>query len=333
MHYYGIRGTIHSWFKDYLTDRHQQVIIDDVKSSLKSPTLGVPQGSVLGPILFLIYINDISNTVTNSKTILFADDMTLYLIGPSPDQLITSANIELSNLYQWCLSNRLTINTDKTYFMLFTCKSHPTLPQLLINGNPVNQTNKLKFLGVTYDDSLTFKYHINNLTLKISRLIALLYQIKDFMPSDVLKCFYYGHIYPLITYCNPIWCTTYTTYLIPLKLQLKKIIRIITNSGYYAHTDPLFKQLNLLKLEDVTKLCIANFLFTHRIYIPNLPTHDHRTRNRTLLPLPVHRLTKFRHSITYLAPAVWNSIPHQIQEEPSLALFKKKLKKHILNTY
>ena len=334
MHHYGIRGTILLWFKDYLTDRHQQVTIDGVKSSIKTPILGVPQGSVLGPILFLIYINYISNTVINSKTILFADDMTMYLIGPSPEQLITNANYDLSNLYQWCLSNRLTINTDKTYFMLFSGKCHKTLPQLVINRNIINQTNKLKFLGVTYDDSLTFKYHINNLTLKISRLIALLYQIREFMPLDVLKCFYYSHIYPLITYCNPIWCTTYTTYLTPLKLQLKKIVRIITNSGFYAHTDPLFKQLHFLKLEDITKLSIANFLFSNRIYIQNLlPTHDHRTRNRAFLPPLVHRLTKFRHSFTYLAPVVWNTIPLQIQEAPSLSIFKKNLKKYIINTY
>lgn len=129
----------------------------------------------MGPILFLIYINDITNIFINSKTIQFADDMTVYLIGPSPEHLIISANQELDKLHQWCLSNRLTINTDKTHFMLFTCKRQLNLPQLTINENPICRTNTIKFLGVTYDESMTFKHHINAVTLKISRHIALLH--------------------------------------------------------------------------------------------------------------------------------------------------------------
>lgn len=101
--------------------------------------------------------------------------------------------------------------------MLFTVKRNLNLPRLQINNQTISKTDKNKFIGVTYDDSLTFKYHINNLTLKISRHIALLYQAKDFMPQDVLKAIYYAHIHPLFTSCNPIWCTTYSTYLIPLK--------------------------------------------------------------------------------------------------------------------
>ena len=94
---------------------------------------------------------------------------------------------------------------------------------LKINNEIISKTDKVRFLGVDYDDSLSFRYHIHNLTLKISRHIALLYQIKDLMPLNVLKSVYYAHIHPLITYCNPIWCTTYTTYLTPLRLQLKKL--------------------------------------------------------------------------------------------------------------
>ena len=149
--------------------------------------------------------------------------MTLYLTGPIPEQLAHNANQELHRLYQWCLCNRLTINTDKTHYMLFTTKSKINLPKLHINNEEISKTNQIKFLGITYDDSLTFKHHINDLTLKISRHIALLYQMKDLTTYDVLKSVYYAHIYPLLTYCNPIWCTTYSTYLIPLKLQLKKI--------------------------------------------------------------------------------------------------------------
>ena len=334
MHHYGIRGPVLSWFKDYLTNRHQYTFFNCEKSSPTLITLGVPQGSVLGPVLFLLYINDISNIFSTSKSILFADDMTAYLTGPDPGQLITSANSELEKLYQWCLCNRLTINTDKTYFMLFTGKNILSLPNLQINNRIIAKTDKFKFLGVTYDSSLTFKYHIDNITLKISRHIALLYQIKDFMPLDVLKSFYYAHIHSLLTYCNPIWSTTYSTYLTPLKLQLKKVVRIITNSSYLEHTNPLFKRTKLLKLNDITKLAIATYMYSNKNHTRSLlPPHDYSTRHRDHLTLPIHRLTKFQHSTTYLGPVIWNSIPPQIQDAPSLNSFKTMLKNDILSSY
>ena len=154
------------------------------------------------------------------------------------------------------------------------------------------------------------------------------------MPLDVLKCIYYAHVYPLLTYCNPIWCTTYSTYLIPLKLQLKKIVRIITNSGYLDHTDPLFRQTRILKLDDIVKFSIATFMYKNKIDSQRLlPTHTHNTRQRQNLSLPTHRLTKFQHSMTYQGPVVWNSIPNYIQDSPSLNIFKKHLKTHILDNY
>ena len=214
--------------------------------------------------------------------------MTMYLTGPNPDQLIYNANNELKKLYEWCLSNRLTINTTKTHFMLFTIKQTLNLSHLHINDKTIFRTDK-KFLGVTYDDSLTFKHHINNLTLIISRHVALLYQTKNFMLQDILKVIYYAHIHPLLTYCNPIWCTTYPTYLIPLILQLKEIIRIITNSNYLEHTNPLFKQTKMLKLDDVSKLAIATFMYSNKNIIQNLLlSHDYNTRHCDNLTLPLH---------------------------------------------
>ena len=334
MHYYGIRGPILSWFKDYLTDRNQTTTFNGVNSSCSKITLGVPQGSVLGPILFLIYINDISNIFSKSKTLLFADDMTLYLIGPSPEELINTANQELQKLHQWSVCNRLTINTDKTYFMLFTNKNNFYLPDLELNNCKIARTDHLKFLGVTFDESMDFKCHIHNITLKISRHIALLYRIKDLMPLYVLKCIYYAHIYPLLTYCNPIWSSTFPTHLHPLKLQLKKVVRIITNSAYLAHSSPLFKQTQILKLEDISKISIASLIYANKSILQNLlPTHNYSTRQRDLPRTPAHRLTGFRHSTTYLGPVIWNTIPPNIQNSLSLNVFKNKLKKHYLTTY
>ena len=122
LYHYGIHGTINSWFKDYLTNRSQCTIFDGHISLKLNISTGVPQGSVLGPILFLIYINDIVKVFDCAKSILFADDMTLYFTGSHNDTLFHLANQDLNKLHNWCLSNRLTINNDKTHFILFSNK-------------------------------------------------------------------------------------------------------------------------------------------------------------------------------------------------------------------
>ena len=154
------------------------------------------------------------------------------------------------------------------------------------------------------------------------------------MPPDVLKTVYYAHIYSLLTYCNPIWSTTFPTYLTPLNLQLKKVVRILTNSSYLEHTSPLFKQTQLLKLADITKLSIATYMYNNKSNLINLlPTHAHLTRHRDQLSLPQHRLCKFQHSTCYLGPKIWNSLPFEIKEVPSLSMFKTKLRNYILANY
>ena len=128
-----------------------------------------------------------------------------------------------------------------------------------------------------------------NTTLKISKHIALLYLIKDLMTLDVLKYIYYAHIYPLLTYCNPISSTTYFTFLIPLELQLKTIVGIITNSNYLEHTHPLFKLTKILKSEDITKIAIATFMYSKKQKTQSLlPTHSYGTRHSNNLDIPYH---------------------------------------------
>ena len=134
LHHYGIHGCVQNWFKSYLTGRSQFTSYSNSKSAIKPIHLGVPQGSILGPILFLLYINDISNALTALNTIQFADDSTLYMVGDNPTDLIYRANLELTAFSEWCLANPLTINTAKTFYMLFTntTTKYQPLPRLTI---------------------------------------------------------------------------------------------------------------------------------------------------------------------------------------------------------
>ena len=175
--------------------------------------------------------------------------------------MICTANNDLETLYTWCLSNRPTINSDKTFYMIFTNKTYDNLPPLIYHHDNIRKTNKHTLLGITYDDSMTFKTHISNLVLKLSRIVSLIYRVKDWMPTYILKTLYYAHVLPHIQYCTPIWCSTYPTHLLPLFRLQKKIIRIITNSDYFEHIQLLFKNNNILKLVDINKLQIAIYMF------------------------------------------------------------------------
>ena len=234
------------------------------------------------------------------------------------------------------MSNRLTVNLNKTFYTLFTNKPPTLLPPLFFSQDIIYRTTKHTLLGITYDETLTFKHHITNLILKLSRLVSLLHQIKELMPTDVLKMFYNAHVLPHLQYCTPIWCSTYPTHLLPLFRLQKKIIRIITNSDYFAHTQPLFNKTKSLKLFDINKLQTGIYMYKKiksDAPIPLQPQHTYFTRTHENLRVPAHNLTLFQHSLSYLGPKTWNSIPSNIKALPTIHSFKKQFKKHILSNY
>ena len=165
--------------------------------------------------------------------------------------------------------------------------------------DPIKRVENAKFLGIYFDDQMTFKIHINNLSQRLSRIAAMLYQVKDLMPEFVLKKMYFAHVQSLLLYCNLIWSNTNKTDLTPIILTQKRILRIITKSEFLAHTRPLFKSTRILNVENLRKLSLAVYCYRNKNNLNHLMAqHDYYTRHRNQLRPAIHRISHFEKSLS-----------------------------------
>ena len=166
---YGIRGISYDYIKNYLSNRFQYVEIDGIASDMRQTTCGVPQGSILGPILFLLYINDLPSCSKLLKLILFADDTTIIYSANDLDTLFLTINRELILLSDWFKLNRLSLNISKTHYMIFSNRKIEQIPpSIRVGQTEINRVSCTKFLGIEIDDKLTWFHHIKLVERKIS---------------------------------------------------------------------------------------------------------------------------------------------------------------------
>jgi len=224
---YGVRGVAHTWLKSYLSDRNQYVHINGIRSLEAKITHGVPQGSVLGPKLFILYINDICEVLDKLQCILFADDTSLYASGKDLQLLLNSVETELESLRKWFEANKLSLNLKKTKYIVIGNKVANKLCRLKIGEVEIERVYVIKFLGINIDDRLNWKVHINILKNKISKVIAILCKIKTSVNQKALYILYNSLIFPYLSYCVEIWGNTYKTIIQPIFLLQKKAIRVI----------------------------------------------------------------------------------------------------------
>ena len=215
MEHYGIRGVILKWFASYLSERKQFVYHNGETSSLKTISCGVPQGSVLGPLLFLLYVNDLPNISSKLIFYLFADDTNIYFECDDLKELEETINHELRQLKVWLNANRLALNVKKTNFVIFRTKSKPMNHNVTLKfgKKAITQKDHIKYLGVNLDENLDWSNHVAEISKKVSRGIGVMYRIRRYVDLSILKSIYYSLIYSHLLYAIEVWgnaCDTLT---------------------------------------------------------------------------------------------------------------------------
>ena len=218
---YGLRNNKLKWFKSYLYKRKQFICFNHSRTETKEITCGVPQGSILGPLLFLIYVNDLKKASTILDPIMFADDTNLFYSHSNIKTLFKTVNEELQKLSSWFQANRLSLNIIKTKYTFFHRLSQNdniplVLPGLSINGTDIKRESSIKFLGVLLDENLTWKNHIHAIENKISKNIGILFKAKFILNQKCLKSIYFSFIHCYLNYANIAWAST--------KVSLEKFI-------------------------------------------------------------------------------------------------------------
>lgn len=343
---YGIRGIALHWFQNYLSNRKQYVCFNGASSSLKNITCGVPQGSILGPLLFILYINDIVRCSDLLKFIMFADDTNIFYSNSSIDDLEITINSELSKVCQWFRCNKLSLNANKTKYILFGKKGKSAQCfNLTIQLEDVNieRVTSTKFLGVIVDEDLNWKQHIANISLKISRSLGVLNKVKYIFSKDILKTLYFTMIQPYFIYCNIIWGGANQITINRLYYLQKRAVRIISHSPYREPTNPLFERNCILKLEDVHKIQLAMFIYKcQNNLLPmsccchiqfNSNPHHYSLRCQLIFKSISYRTQIRERYAGVAAPKVWESLPYCITSLNTLASFKKALKDYYIFQY
>ena len=339
---YGIRGNVWHLIKSYLCNRSQYVSYNTQNSSTKGIQCGVPQGSILGPLFFIIYINDLSNVSQKIFSILFADDTNIFIQGNNLPQLIHDLQTELSTLVDWLNTNKLTINLAKTYFMIFHKSRHKETSnnlKLELNGKCIEEVQEIKFLGVVIDNDLSWQSHISYIKTKISKSLGVIYRAKKSFNKKALLNLYYAYVFPYYMYCVEIWGNAKESYLNPLIKLQKRSVRIITHSHYRSHTEPLFFKLDILPFGKLVqyRISLTMFKFHHgqvpdsisSIFQLNSDVHSYNTRRKFALRSFRGNHEFIYNTFSFQAVYIWNEISRCVSTNVSFPKFKKISKAYI----
>lgn len=336
LHNVGVQNQSLNWFESYLSGRRQKTVIGDAVSSEIDVPIGLQQGSVLAPILFIVYINDVIKYLKFCKIRLFADDALLTLSAPTMEEAISKVQTDLNMIYIWLCHNKLKINIDKTKYMLMTRRTvDPDIITLNIANNPLQRVDKIKYLGIIIDDKLKFDEHLKYTEAKLGKKIGIMFRSCKFISKKYKIMVYRSMIEPHFIYCPTILFTFTDTQISNLQKKQNKAMRFILRKRYDTPILEMLRELNWLSVKQLVTYYTLKFI--HNIKLGNLPgylsnrmiynseIHNYQTRNRNNFHVPIARNELDRRSLYCRGVRAYNELPVHLKNCESPEIFKKLL--------
>ena len=334
---YGVNSNILHWIQSYLANRVQRVKYMNVLSPPLYVQQGVPQGSNLGPLLFIIYINDLPNVCKDSDTVLYADDCSILTTFDRSDvSVVARTNARLALLADWFASNRLALNISKTSYMVFSGRKRLSLDGVSINNITLQQVSSSNFLGIIIDDTLSWKNHLSVLRGKLSRSIGVLRKVSKHLSRSIMVQLYNTFFMPYLQYGITIWGAAPTTTLNPIYILQKKALKTALHLPIRTPTELVFRESKTLSLHNVYRYRVAIFMHKlrhHKIpslfqsyFSTNAQVHNRSTRSSNLFRLPLFTTVNCQQSILFQGPKIWSSLSNQIRNCVSFPSFKKQMR-------
>ena len=365
LEFYGLRGNINSLIKSYLSNRKQFVSINGHDSEIKDVTCGVPQGSSLGPLLFLLYINDLRLCLSETTCGHFADDTFIVFNSKKTKTIETVINHELKKVTKWLRLNKLSLNAAKTEVIFFRSSRHSLDYQnisIKMNGYKLTPVDYIKYLGMYIDKHLDWNQHIHELTKKLNRANGIISKLRYNTRLDICLQVYYAIFYSYLIYGCNVWGFTSEENINAIQVLQNKCLRIMTFAPYNSNVDQSFLDLKLLKVREVIKSQQLKVAYDfHDKSLPDnlmdlfrLSSNVHTTNQtlnsalNNLIHIPkINTVSYGSHSIRYHCAKLWNQMfrngTFHIDANPandvhlckvnSVHYFKKKLKQHFLYEY
>ena len=333
-----------NWFKSYLTGRSQSVRINSILSDPLPITHGVPQGAILSPFLFCIYLNDLICAPQVSGLESYVDNSKVFLSFSLPDIDTAIANLEqdLMRVAAWCCENQLLINPDKTKFMLSATRqlrkrfsSSPVVSFLSNSSEPVASA---KDLSVTLDSRLTYDCHISNVVSSCMAKLCQINRVKNSFDEKTLEQLISSLVLSKMLYCSTVWSNISTTNIKKLQLVQNFACKIVTKTRKFDHVTPLLRELNWLSVDQLlffratvmTYKCMNHLApsYLSSKFVKRSDIHNRRTRNREALQIPFFRSASGQRSFAFRGARLWNSISPELRQCASLKAVKEKLESH-----
>jgi hypothetical protein len=345
----GVKGTAESWFRSYLSDRTQRVQVHGVKSSTHNLSCGVPQGSVLGPILFLVYLTPLGEVMRESgySFHLYADDNQIYIVFRRENLTAIKASSEqcVASVKAWLVENKLKFNDDKTEVLIIQSKYRKpiTLESLHIGSAEIVPKQKARNIGVIFDSVFSFDDHITAMAKNINYHLQHIGRVRQFLSDEAAKAYVHSVITSRLDFCNSLLYGMPQSSLQPLERAFKNAARIVTRTRRDEPITPVMKPLHWLPLRARIEYTIL--LLTHKTlhdlspaYLKDLlalkPMRHASLRSNDLNLLDVPRTSVPSYgdrAFSVAAPKLWNSLPSSIQNVNGLTLFKQHLKTFLFN--